>query len=455
MDEHFLSTARMVIDSTGIVSSLQERTVLSAPQKPWETKVQSTAILVVSLLSILGAGWIVLSFCLFKQVRTFRHQLILGLAISDFWMAVNFLSSCAMNISGRYLSAPEQKGFCSFNGFMTQFFVVQTDYWVLLIAVCTFLILGNYKHVSSWIQEHRIVLWSVPWGLSALWAALGLGLAGYGDIGAWCWFTSDKVRLLVNFIPRWIIILIILALYARLYRLIYKAHNRFMSFNDDTTPRTFEHNDADVESVTELHHQHRPTNPSPLSQTKSLNINTSSSNHINSGNTAAATGAIGGPGLTHTRRPSPLLKKTAYQMMSYPLVYMLIWTIPTTIRIYQSVTGKAAPFGIATTDKACIVVQGFADAIIYGVSETSLGVWRERFGSGADKGVGIIEGRSVSVGDRDVEMGERESNGKTRKMEDVGIVVDVRHEVTVERVVSVGLSGRERTRKEVWKDGIV
>lgn len=30
---------------------------------------------------------------------------------------------------------------------------------------------------------------------------------------------------------------------------------------------------------------------------------------------------------------------------------MLIWTIPTVIRIYQAVTGKAAPFGIATIDK--------------------------------------------------------------------------------------------------------
>ena len=56
-------------------------------------------------------------------------------------------------------------------------------------------------------------------------------------------------------------------------------------------------------------------------------------------------------GRTHARQPSPVLKKMARQMMSYPLVYMLIWTIPTTIRIYQSVTGKPAPFGIGTVDK--------------------------------------------------------------------------------------------------------
>lgn len=103
-------------------------------------------------------------------------------------------------------------------------------------------------------------------------------------------------------------------------------------------------------------------------------------------------------GRTHVRQPSPVLKKLARQMMMYPLVYMLIWTIPTTIRIYQSVTGKPAPFGIATVDKvrtrffkpflavawltsaqACIVIQGFADAVIYGVNESSLSVWRGKF----------------------------------------------------------------------------
>ena len=56
---------------------------------------------------------------------------------------------------------------------------------------------------------------------------------------------------------------------------------------------------------------------------------------------------------TQMRKPSPVLKRLAYQMTAYPLMYMLIWTIRTAIRIYQSVTGKPAPFGIATVDKVC------------------------------------------------------------------------------------------------------
>ncbi|KAL5349678.1 hypothetical protein ACLOAV_004708 [Pseudogymnoascus australis] len=206
---------------------------LSAPSSPKEVHTLSTAILVVSVLSAIGAGWIILSFILFRPLRSFRHQLILGLAISDFWMAINFMSSAIVTIRGRDIGSEVEKPFCSFNGFMVQLFVAQTDYWVLAIAIYTYLILANHKHQSTWVQDHKLTIWVIPWFLSTLWASIGLAVVGYGDIGAWCWFVSDTVRLFVNFIPRWLIIIIMLALYTRLYFIIYKSHSRFMSFSED------------------------------------------------------------------------------------------------------------------------------------------------------------------------------------------------------------------------------
>ncbi|PNP76611.1 hypothetical protein FNYG_10030 [Fusarium nygamai] len=211
------------------------REALAAPADRSEMVLQSIVILVVSILSILGAGWIILSFCVFKSLRSFRHQLILGLAASDFLMALNFLSSTAMNINGNEIGAPEHQTFCSFNGFMTQVFVIQTDYWVLTIALCTYVILAGYKSLSSWVQDQRIFLSCLPWALSLLWAGLGLKLAGYGDIGAWCWFTSDKVRLLANFVPRWVIITTILSMYARLYFILRKSHKSFISLGNSNS----------------------------------------------------------------------------------------------------------------------------------------------------------------------------------------------------------------------------
>ncbi|KAM7192597.1 hypothetical protein V8F20_008806 [Naviculisporaceae sp. PSN 640] len=313
------------------------RAALAAPTDPYIIKTQSAVILVASVLSVLGGGWMVISFFVFPALRSFRHQLILGLALSDLVMAVNFLLSSSLNVSSRWIGAPEQAGFCTFNGFMTQVFVIQTDYWVFIIAIYTYFVLTDQKRCSNWIQSHPFIPWILPWLLSCLWAAVGLGVTGYGDIGGWCWFTSDQVRLLVNFVPRWAIIAIMFLMYARLYFILWRAHRRLVSL--DTS---------------------QSGNPSSGSDSRQLDSN-----------------GPNGPAVSarHTRK----LKRLARLMLLYPLAYAIVWSLPTCIRIYQTITGHPAPWQLQTIDKACIVLQGFVDAIIYGATESSLSNWRSLF----------------------------------------------------------------------------
>jgi hypothetical protein len=54
----------------------------------------------------------------------------------------------------------------------------------MIIAICTFFLLADYQHQVRWVQGHRILLWSVPWLLPILWAALGAGIDGYNNTGA-------------------------------------------------------------------------------------------------------------------------------------------------------------------------------------------------------------------------------------------------------------------------------
>nr|XP_036583467.1 uncharacterized protein CTRU02_06593 [Colletotrichum truncatum]KAF6792510.1 hypothetical protein CTRU02_06593 [Colletotrichum truncatum] len=67
-------------------------------------------------------------------------------------MAFNFLCSASLNIADRFIGAPQNARFCSYNGFITQIFVIQTDYWILLIAVCTYFILTGRRRPSAWID---------------------------------------------------------------------------------------------------------------------------------------------------------------------------------------------------------------------------------------------------------------------------------------------------------------
>jgi hypothetical protein len=99
-------------------------------------------------------------------------------------MALNFMSSTAINLSGRFIGDPKLKGFCAFNGFMTQWFIVQTDYWVLMIATCTLFTVAGWKSQASWVQKHPLRVFSGPVIVSGIWACIGLGLHAYANIGA-------------------------------------------------------------------------------------------------------------------------------------------------------------------------------------------------------------------------------------------------------------------------------
>ncbi|RAH53370.1 hypothetical protein BO85DRAFT_381590 [Aspergillus piperis CBS 112811] len=272
-------------------------------------EVLSQIILVVSVVSMVGSGWIIISFLFIPSLRTFRHQLILGLGISEFLAASNVVVPAGLNTSGIEIWNPSLKTFCSFSGLMAQTFLVQillADYWILSIAICTHLILMDYVHAASWVQNHKAALWCIPWGLSILWAVLGLVIVGYGYAGGWCWFTSDRVRLFVNFIPRWTIILVILCIYTRICVFLYRSHKALSS---------------DQEVTLQTPHPH---------QWQLLDID---------------------DGPSHTSHSSIPLKKVSLQMMVYPTVYAMIWIIPTSVRIYQGMTGKRAPLALEILEK--------------------------------------------------------------------------------------------------------
>ena len=144
------------------------------------------------------------------------------------------------------------------------------------------------------------------------------------------------------------------SMYARLYYLLFRAHRRLLSLG-----------------------------------------NSSSTGHASgSGSGSAGQQNIGsgyGPAVPvqHTRklkrvRPSHSLPICTYAdgtqlarlMLLYPLAYAVVWSLPTSIRIYQAASGRPAPWQLQTVDKACIVLQGLVDAVIYGATESSLGSWR-------------------------------------------------------------------------------
>ncbi|KLU89282.1 hypothetical protein MAPG_08256 [Magnaporthiopsis poae ATCC 64411] len=298
-----------------------------------ESEITSLCLVIVSSLSILGAGFMLLSFLCLPNLRSFRHRLIFGLAVVDLLRASNTLISASMDLAHRELDAPRQSVFCAVNGFANEVFVVQQDYWVLLIAICTFILLTGSPIAGAWIQSHQIFLMPLPWLMSVIWAWLGLQVSGgYQSIGSLCWFADDKARLFVNFVPRWIIILTILILYLRIYFVLSRSA--------------------------------RVAARQPENACTSSCRNLKPARHsFHRGHRQSTTG-------------NAKLKKTARMMIQYPIVYAAIWVIPTGARIYHAATGRDVPFALHTVDLCCVVLTGFVNAITYGVNEAALSSWR-------------------------------------------------------------------------------
>ncbi|KAL8328590.1 hypothetical protein RB597_004388 [Gaeumannomyces tritici] len=323
-----------------LILRLAPRAALSSSAAVHESEATSLCMVIVSALSILGAAFITASFLFLPNFRSFRHQLIFGLGVVDLLRAVNTLISSSLDLAHKELDAPGQMVFCAVNGFANEVFVVQQDYWVLLIAIYTYIILTDIPHASAWIQSHQVAIMSLPWLLSLVWAWIGLQVSGgYQSIGSICWFADDKSRLLVNFIPRWVIISVILGLYLRIYFFLSRSARLAGGRSEDCCSGG----------------DHKPARHS-----------------FSRGHGQCTRG-------DQCTKGHAKLKKTARMMMQYPFVYALVWVVPTATRIYHAATGRQAPLALRTVDLCCVVSTGFINAITYGVNEAALGSWRNSF----------------------------------------------------------------------------
>ncbi|KAF3924717.1 hypothetical protein AA313_de0207808 [Arthrobotrys entomopaga] len=266
-------------------------------------------------------------------------------------------------------------------------FVVQTDWWILIIAIATFIILGNYKAASQYIQSNVWMPWLPPWIMSILIAVICQVVLGYGYIGGWCWITSDLNRLLINFIPRWAIVIAIALIYARLYMIVRKARKWDMEDRNPTPSDEMADTSVILVSVSQKRDtigrtakDSRPYDSGGdlSSYSREQQVHRDRDEIIRSENLSRSHG-----------QTQPLnvaqLKRIAKKMMVYPVAYAIIWACPTAIRIYQGVTGLRAPLWVTVIDKSCIVVQGLVDAVVYGLNERAWQGWRDHIQRLIDK----------------------------------------------------------------------
>ncbi|KAF3927007.1 hypothetical protein ABW20_dc0110369 [Dactylellina cionopaga] len=386
----------------------------------WSERHLAGVVLAGSVLSIVGSLYMIFGFIILRELRTFRHKLILGLAISDLLLALNFFIpslSMMVNQSG---SSPSNSIFCSANGFLTQFFFAQIDIWQLTIAIVTWFMLSGPTSAKmlKWAREHVYALFLFPWIISLIAAFFGFGIWDYADVGAYCWLGSTHVRLYFNYLPRWVIIFACLAIYVHIFRIIRRSR-RMAKFQKKYRATNAEKrsaaaaNNGDSEkmnmSVNVCHHcghhdegGHGAESSSSLDSSRAASSAGMNSMTISAEHDPAVAGQIqtAAERAQEEEEQQKQIRKIAIQLISYPLAYAVLWSIPTIIMIIQVVKGRGGvSIHVEGLAKMMLVFNGFVDAHVYGFNERTAMGWRQKMRSASredDEEAGEIDVESVA-----------------------------------------------------------
>ncbi|ORY81437.1 G protein-coupled glucose receptor regulating Gpa2-domain-containing protein [Protomyces lactucae-debilis] len=183
-------------------------------------------------LSVL-AGLLMTYWFIQLRNKTFRHQLVMLLIISDLLKAIVELIYPAIVLHAGETS----QAVCTAFGFLNATFIESTDFAILVIAIHTALCifapgrgkLSSGEGLYRW-RHSLFVLWGV-WGLLMASLAFLNPDGAYKSSTSWCYLPIRPFywRIALSWAPRYVILLFLLCLYISIY--IY-VKRKFKSFSD-------------------------------------------------------------------------------------------------------------------------------------------------------------------------------------------------------------------------------
>ncbi|KAH9766590.1 G-protein coupled receptor 1 [Citrus sinensis] len=131
-----------------------------------------------SSLSFVGSGFIVLCYCLFKELRKFSFKLVFFLALSD--MLCSFFS---------IVGDPSKGFFCSAQGYSTHFFCVASFLWTTTIAFTLHRTVVQHK---TDVEDLEAMFHLYVWGTSLVVTVVRSFGNDHRHLGVWCWTQTGR-----------------------------------------------------------------------------------------------------------------------------------------------------------------------------------------------------------------------------------------------------------------------
>ena len=196
--------------------------------------------LISSTLSCIGAGTIIITYILFKDLRTGSRSIITFLSIADFFTAFGYIVGGANYL--RYYKKQDTtcKQFdviCTIQSFITTWSQLSSYTWTCGLALYLLLtiVFGKNRLANQLIPLFHIIAWGLP--IFVAFPMLVMGRLGYSPYAAsnWCFIKdeeyqkhkglTDKVTIpiiIARTIPESLTYLVVIILYASIKCFIFK-----------------------------------------------------------------------------------------------------------------------------------------------------------------------------------------------------------------------------------------
>ncbi|XP_034552282.1 G-protein coupled receptor 157 [Notolabrus celidotus] len=192
---------------------------------------EQVVVLFSCALSFLGSSLIILTFFIFKDLRTTPRRLLVYLSVSDWLSAVSYAYGVWRVFHTDSLD-------CIVQGAVSTFANTSSFFWTVAIAVYlyVFIVRSSQRVADSLVLGFHLVSWGVPLAITA--AAVSLSKIGYDasevSVG-WCWVrihAPDRVlwMLLTGKIWEFLAYLTLPVLYILIKRHIHIAHSALSEY---------------------------------------------------------------------------------------------------------------------------------------------------------------------------------------------------------------------------------
>ncbi|KAH7010425.1 G protein-coupled glucose receptor regulating Gpa2-domain-containing protein [Ilyonectria destructans] len=225
-----------------------------------------------SLLSCLATTCVLISFSIYRrQLRSFRHILVLNLTVAEFINALNNSISGAIFIRVGEL---QPGAACVVNGLVGQLSVQAADFSILAIALVTLLTVTRMMYVPDLSTSRKIMICLAIWIIPVITSIVATAMGQMVPVGGnWCWISPDRSDLRYALTHGWRFLVIFSTIAIYIYIWIYlrrhlwskRGHHQSSSYGLPTTKSTYCAVEGEESELRELEPTIAKDGPSQLS----------------------------------------------------------------------------------------------------------------------------------------------------------------------------------------------